>query len=96
MNWNEVTCYKCGSINDYKIEVKGGQNCCYCNGCNAWLGNKPKGINEGIDELCFPFGKYKGRPISECTDQSYLEWAVESVHFNERFIQAFAKRLLSL
>ena len=74
-NWNEVVCTSCGSINDYKIELKSNQRVCTCNGCGKFLGNRPKDNNEyDVKQQRMPFGKYQGEVIYQMTDLNYLRW----------------------
>lgn len=72
MNWNEVICPKCGLVNDYTITEKSNNSVCTCNGCDFFLGNKPKEANQ----LKMPFGKYKNILISDVAinDLPYLLW----------------------
>lgn len=72
MNWNEVICSSCGLVNDYTITEKANNSVCTCNGCGKFLGNKPKDISG----RCMPFGKYKGRTVSDVSklDLPYLNW----------------------
>ncbi len=37
-------------------------------------------------EIIFPFGKYRGLPLSEIPID-YLEWALETVRFHSEFIE---------
>lgn len=72
MDWNNVICPNCGLVNDYTITEKANNSVCTCNGCDNFLGNKPKGSTQ----LRMPFGKYKGRLISDVAiiDIPYLLW----------------------
>lgn len=77
MDWTNVICPKCGLINDYTITEKSGQQVCRCNGCNFFLGNKPKEYY-GTSNMIMPFGKYANIPIKEIEDVRYLEWLIEN------------------
>lgn len=72
MNWNEVICPACGLVNDYTITEKANNSVCTCNGCDRFLGNKPKDISG----QAMPFGKYKGYLIKDVAleDLPYLNW----------------------
>jgi hypothetical protein len=72
MNWENVICPKCGLVNDYKITEKANNSVCTCNGCDHFLGNKPKEKSS----VRMPFGKYKDRLISDVAiiDLPYLLW----------------------
>jgi hypothetical protein len=72
MNWNEIICPNCGLVNDYTITEKANNSVCTCNGCDKFLGNKPKDISGQT----LPFGKHKGRLIKDVAieDLPYLLW----------------------
>ncbi len=71
---SDVICKKCGSVNDYWTEMKSGQQCAYCNGCDSYIKNVPYQIPK------FYIGKYKGETISSCKDLSYLKWFLEKTN----------------
>jgi len=93
MNWDEVICGGCGLINDYTITVKVGQNICRCNGCDKFLGCKPK---QPGDPQVMRFGKYKGMLVSEIDSSSYLEWIVENVKPKGTLLVAIENQLAEL
>jgi len=92
MNWDEVICKKCGLVNDYTIQEKGGQNCCYCNGCDTFLGNKPK-ENYDFKSMTMPFGKYKGQYISQINDLNYFNWLLKNVELKGGILAAVKWKL---
>ena len=65
---SDILCQHCGSIDDYRTEMKSGQQVAYCNSCGNYIKNIPYKTPQ------FYVGKYEGMPISECTDISYMEW----------------------
>jgi len=69
----DITCRKCGLVNDYKTEMKSGQQTAYCNGCGKYIKNIP------YAEPKMYVGKYSQTKISEITDLPYLEWALEKM-----------------
>lgn len=68
----EIKCNKCGEINNYRTEMKNGQNVAHCNICGSFIKNIPYQTPK------FYFGKYKGQLISDCQDLGYLQWMVTS------------------
>ncbi len=69
----DIVCRKCGSINDFRTEMKTNQNTAWCNGCDAFIKNIPY-----QSEVTIYVGKYKGQKLSEVEDFRYLEWAITS------------------
>ena len=67
----EIKC-KCGEVNNYRTEMKNGQNVAHCNKCGSYIKNIP------YSEPKFYFGKYKGKLISDCQDLGYLQWLINS------------------
>ena len=82
-----IICKKCGLVNDYRVEFRGGHKCAWCNGCGSFL------KNIAHKEPQFYFGKYKGLLISECTDVWYMEWAIKSGVVKGNIRQAIYDRL---
>jgi len=58
----DVICKNCGSINDYRTEMKSNQQVAYCNGCDKFIKNIP------YQEQRFYVGKYFKKLVSEVTD----------------------------
>lgn len=79
MNWDLVVCDKCGLVNDYRLEVKSNNQVCYCNGCDKFLGNKPK-TDVDLKQIRMPNGKYKNEIIYLMTDLNYLRWYLENTN----------------
>lgn len=73
MELEPIICKNCGSVDDYTVRISGNQCPAYCNSCGKWIKNIP------YDVPRMYVGKYKGTPIHEITDLSYLEWAVENM-----------------
>jgi hypothetical protein len=75
MDWNNVVCTNCGSVEDYTITRTANNDVCRCNGCDKFLGNKPRPM-VSLDEVKMPFGKYKGLTIEHISriDKQYLQW----------------------
>ena len=95
MDWSKVTCKKCGSINDYTVTVKSGQNVCRCNACSKFLGCKPHEEYDGVSDLSevkLPFGKYKGELVSAVGDD-YLWWVYENIKMSGIVKAAIHKKL---
>lgn len=72
MENQEVTCKKCGSINDYKVEPRGIHQSAFCNGCDAYIKNLPQG-----KPITLFFGKFKERTIDSMValdEINYLKW----------------------
>jgi hypothetical protein len=44
----------------------------------------------------FPFGKYKYKKISQCTDLSYMTWLIEQPDVNSRLKSAINRRVKEL
>jgi hypothetical protein len=44
----------------------------------------------------FPFGKYKNKKISQCTDLSYMIWLIEKPDVNIRLKSAINRRIKEL
>jgi len=77
----QLTCKKCGLINDYRVEIKGVHHTAYCNGCDAYI------KNVSYQPPQFFFGKYKGTLIADCKDVPYMKWCVK-----EGVVKASIKR----
>jgi len=68
----DITCQRCGLINDYSERIAGPHKSAYCNGCGNYIKHLPK--NKPIK---IHFGKYAGRELSTLTepdDLRYLHW----------------------
>jgi hypothetical protein len=69
----QIVCINCGSIDDYRTEMKANNLTAYCNGCDRFITNIP------YKDAQFYFGKYKGIPVANITDLSYLQWAINNI-----------------
>lgn len=69
----DLICTKCGLVNDYTLTRKANNDVATCNGCGAWIKNKPYALP------AIPFGKYKNIPIESIQDLRYLEWALKNL-----------------
>lgn len=69
---SDIICQRCGSVNDYREEIKGPHKTAICNGCDRYI----KHLSQGNPTVLY-FGKYKGRELSSLTsdeEKRYLEW----------------------
>lgn len=64
---------RCGSVDNYRTEKKSNNLVAYCNVCDAYIKNIPH-----ADPTLY-VGKYKGTPIKDIDDLSYLEWAIKTL-----------------
>lgn len=86
-----VVCKKCGSVDNYRTELKHNQMCAYCNDCGSYIKNIPYSPPK------FHFGKYAGEFISDITDLNYLRWAINNLErLNQRTHDAIVKRINEL
>lgn len=68
----EIVCKNCGSVNDYRTEMKNGQNVAHCNACGKYIKNIPYNPHPKLY-----FGKYKDRLIKDIEDLNYLQWLID-------------------
>ena len=80
-DWKNVVCHNCGLINDYNITVKNSQQVCKCNGCDTYLGNKPR-TDVVLRDMSLPFGKHKGKLVFEIDDNNYLLWLLNNTNIS--------------
>src|ERR1700753_1675412 len=69
----DITCKRCGLVNDYSQKQAGPHVSAYCNGCGNYIKHLPQ--NNPVETM--PFGKYKGRELkSMVSDEEvrYLNW----------------------
>jgi len=95
MNWDNVRCAKCGTVNQYTIIVKNSQQTCYCAKCGKFLGNKPK-TEYQIKNLRMSFGQYKDTLICEVIDKKYLHWVLGNVKMSTALKQAIIEQINQL
>lgn len=89
----EIVCKKCGSINDYKTQLKNNQNTAWCNVCGSFIKNIP------YAEPALYFGKYKGRKIKSLTtpeETQYLHWLINSYFRLSPHIEKAIKKHLNV
>lgn len=92
INGKDITCKRCGLINEYKIEKNVHYKAtCKCGGFLTNIStNKPVTIH---------FGKYSGRQIDSMTDKEevqYLQWACDHNVFNKKLKEAALTLIKSL
>lgn len=86
-----IICKKCGSVDDFRTELKNGQMCAYCLPCGSYIKNIP------YQNPKLHFGKYAGTYISDITDLQYLNWAINNLEkLNQRTHDAIVKRITEL
>jgi hypothetical protein len=85
-----ITCKKCGLIDDYSITEKAGHKMAYCNGCYSFI------KNIAHQPPLFYFGKHKGTRIDECWDINYLEWCIKNNVLKGFHKEVCQKRFLHL
>ena len=86
----DIICKKCGSVNDYKTELKNSQNVAHCNGCGKFIKNIP------YQKPKMYFGKYKDKFISDITDINYLDWVLRQNIVKGNNKQAIIDQLFKL
>lgn len=85
----ELICPKCGSTTDYYTELKSNQNVARCNNCDSFIKNIP------YQKPQLYVGKYKGMPIDEIEDMSYLRWALDKMKLSAAIRKAIETRISS-
>jgi len=91
----DVTCNKCGSINNYRTEVSGNHLKAICKDCESYIKFLPQ---YNLLDL-MPFGKYKDREIKsliEDDEVKYLQWAVNNLKLSESVKFSINKHLKTL
>lgn len=91
-------CKKCSKEVTFIIESKANNNVAYCTVCGCYIKNVPNSfLDVKTINHFFPFGKYKGVKISECSDKDYLLWALNNMNkMNDNFLDAIFERLNEL
>lgn len=88
----DIICNKCGSVNDYRVNVTDLHHTAYCNGCDNYIKHLPKPDKEHV----IYFGKYKGTALKDFTSKdhvSWLQWAIKSVDLKPVLKEAILKHL---
>lgn len=95
MDWKNVICPKCKSLNDYNETIVKTQNVCRCNVCSTYIGCKPyeEVDNPKILETELTFGKYKGEMIKDIDDDKYFWWMYENIRLKGDLKKAIHKTL---
>ena len=86
----EIVCKSCGTINDYRTELKNNQNTAFCNSCGTFIKNIP------YSKPKFYFGKYSGTLISDCDDLNYLDWFLNNTKPKANIKQAVETQIKTL
>ena len=83
-----IKCLKCGSVDNYRVEVKSVHHVAYCNSCDSFIKNIPYDLPK------LYVGKYKGVPINQIMDADYLKWANLNMNsLNERQRKAIDEQI---
>jgi len=67
---DQVICKRCGTADNYHIEIKANNHCAYCNGCGGFIKNIPH-----VEPRMY-FGRYNGMKIEDIDDTPYLKWVL--------------------
>ena len=67
----DITCQRCGLVNDYEERTSGPHTSAYCNGCGNYIKHLPQG-----KPVTFYFGKYKGRDLASMTSDEELKYLI--------------------
>jgi len=86
----DVTCRRCGSINNYSTSTSGKHLRADCKKCGEYIKFLPHEAPK------FYFGKYKGSTIREVDDLEYLKWAVKANTLKGRSKEAATIRIEQL
>lgn len=76
LNGSDVTCYRCGNVNDFKVEKPSIHYKAVCNCCNYFIKNLPTNA-----PAIMHFGKYKGREVQSMRSDEelkYLQWLLDN------------------
>lgn len=87
----QIVCQHCGSVDDFKTELKSNQLTAYCNACGTFIKNLPQGKPK------FYIGKYKGCFVHEVDDLKYLQWFSDNIEKKSAALRgALADRISEL
>jgi hypothetical protein len=95
INMEDITCQRCGLVNDYTPRNAGPHISAYCNGCGNYIKHLPQ--NNPVELM--PFGKYKGRELKTLTSSEevrYLQWFIQMPDLKPRIKEAIEKHLIAL
>lgn len=95
---NKLFCKHCSKEVTFITEKKANNYVAYCAECGCYIKNVPyNDLGIKSNEHVFPFGKYKGVKIKDCTDISYLTWAMNNLTtMTDNFLDAIYNRLEEL
>jgi hypothetical protein len=82
----DITCQKCGSVNDYTERQAGPHISAYCNCCDSYIKHLPKD-----KPFTLHFGKYKDRELNSMTSDDelkYLIWLSQAPKLKAKLKQA--------
>lgn len=93
MSFNKI-CKYCGSVENYRTEMKNNQNTAWCLDCGKYMGNEPYSNKKPM----LYFGKYKEKPIEdfETPDEiNYLKWIknVSGIELKPDVISAIERKI---
>ncbi len=91
-------CNHCHKEVTFLIQKKANNNVAFCTECGCYLKNVPNSFLEiETTDHVFPFGKYKGIKINDCTDKQYMIWAMNNLTtMSDNFLDALYNRLEQL
>jgi uncharacterized protein (DUF3820 family) len=94
---NKLFCKHCSQAVTFITQLKSNNYVAYCTICGCFIKNVPHS-DLGIVNVdhSFPFGKYKGMKIYDCSDESYLTWALANLKMNEGFMECIFNRIEQL
>ena len=91
-NLHDVVCQRCGTENEYYTEQGSIHVKAICNRCNRYIKFLPQ---DKPQIMMLP--KYRGVPVSELTDKSYIEWCLSGdVKISHGLSNALRERWLQL
>lgn len=85
-----IVCRKCGTEDNYRVEIKAHNQVAYCKGCGLFIKNIP------YTEPTFYFGRYKGSKVSDLDskeDLQWLEWCLKTVNVTQRMRDAISEQI---
>lgn len=93
----DITCYKCGLIDEPEIRINNMHKTAYCKGCGQYIKHLPPD-NKTDFELYF--GKYKGRTVKSMLEskeeRDYLLWLHDKATTIKQWQKVIIAKLLHL
>jgi len=86
----DITCNRCGLINDYEIRLAGIHQTAYCKGCGSYIKHLPK---EG-KEIVIYFGKFKGTALKDFNTKEHISWLNWALNNTTNFKPAEVEKIL--